>query len=120
MTQQLIEIAKVMHTPLRLNGKPGEKVLIMTDTQMDPLLWQGMTIAANSLGMQPVVAIMPARDRHAADPDAAICAAALDPSTDLVVYLTSTARAHATITEALVRAQKRFLLMEELTTAMLA
>ena len=120
MTQQLIEITKVLHTPLRLNGKAGEKVLIMTDTQMDPLLWQGLTIAANSLGMHPMVTIMPARDRHAADPDAAICAAALDPSVDLVIYLTSTAMAHAPITEALVDAKKKFILMEELTPAMLA
>ena len=120
MTQQLIEITKVLHTPLRLNCKPGEKVLIMTDTQMDPLLWQGLTIAANSLGIHPMVTIMPARDRHAADPDAAICAAALDPSVDLVIYLTSTAMAHAPITEALVDAKKKFILMEELTPAMLA
>ena len=42
MTQQLIEITKALQTPLRLNGKAGERVLIMTDTQMDPLLWQGL------------------------------------------------------------------------------
>jgi 2,5-dihydroxypyridine 5,6-dioxygenase len=120
MTQQLIEIAKVLHTPLRLNGKPGDKVLIMTDTQMDPLLWQGLTIAANSLGMHPLVTIMPARERHAADPDAAIVAASLDPSIDLVIYLTSTAMAHAPFNEAMVEAGKKFLLMEELTPAMLA
>lgn len=120
MTQQLIEITKALQTPLRLNGKAGERVLIMTDTQMDPLLWQGLTIAANNLGMHPMVTIMSARDRHAADPDRAICSAALDPSVDLVIYLTSTAMAHAPITEELVRAQKKFILMEELTPAMLA
>lgn len=120
MTQELIEITKVMHTPLRLNSKPGEKILIMTDTRMDPLLWQGLTIAANSLGMHPMVTIMPPRDRHAADPDPAIIAASLDPSVDLVIYLTSTAMAHAPFNEAMVEAGKKFLLMEELTVAMLA
>ena len=40
MSQKLIEIAKVFQTPLKLNAKAGDKILIMTDTQMDPLLWQ--------------------------------------------------------------------------------
>ena len=120
MSQKLIEIAKVFQTPLKLNGKAGDKILIITDTQMDPLLWQGLATAANGLDMEPVVTLMKPRERHAADPDSAVCRAALDPSVDLVVYLTSTALAHAPITEELVRAQKKFILMEELTVAMLA
>ena len=120
MSQQLIDVAKVLQTPLRLNGSPGDRVLIMTDTQMDPLLWQGLAIATNSLGMEPIVTMMPARERHGADPASPVRLAALDPQVQLVVYLTSTAMAHAPLTEELVRAQKKFLLMEELTVAMLA
>ena len=41
MSQKLIELAKVFQAPLRLNASAGDLVLIMTDTQMDPLLWQG-------------------------------------------------------------------------------
>lgn len=120
MSQKLIEIAKVFQTPLKLNGKAGDKVLIITDTQMDPLLWQGLAIAANGLDMEPVVTIMTPRQTHATDPASPICHAALDPAVDLCIYLTSTALAHAPLTEELVRAQKKFILMEELTVAMLA
>ncbi len=119
MSQQLIEIAKVFQTPLRLNAKAGDTILIMTDTQMDPLLWQGLATAANCLDMEPVVTVMKPRAHHAANPATPAHRAALDPEVDLVVYLTSTAMAHATITEDLVEAGKKFILMEELTVEML-
>lgn len=119
MSQKLIEIAKVFQTPLRLNAKAGDTILIMTDTQMDPLLWQGLATAANGLDMEPVVTIMTPRAHHAANPASPAMQAALDPKVDLVVYLTSTAMAHAKITEDLVEAGKKFILMEELTVDML-
>lgn len=119
MSQKLIELAKVFQTPLRLNAKAGDRILIMTDTGMEPLLWQGLATAASCLDMEPVVTVMTPRAHHAADPASAARAAALDPATDLVVYLTSTAMAHAPITEDLVEAKKKFILMEELTVEML-
>jgi leucyl aminopeptidase (aminopeptidase T) len=119
MSQKLIEIAKVFQTPLRLNAKAGDTILIMTDTQMDPLLWQGLATAANGLDMEPVVTIMTPRAHHAANPASPAMQAALDPKVDLVIYLTSTAMAHAKITEDLVDAGKKFILMEELTVDML-
>ena len=119
MSQKLIEIAKVFQIPLKLNAKAGHKILIMTDTQMDPLLWQGLATAASCLDMEPVVTIMTPRAHHAANPDSAVMHAAMDPEVDLVVYLTSTAMAHAPITEDLVEARKKFILMEELTVDML-
>ena len=119
MSQQLIDLARVFQTPLKLNAKEGDKILIMTDTQMDPLLWQGLSTAANGLGMEPIVTIMGAREHHSANPVAPVCSAALDPQVDLVIYLTSTAMAHARITDDLVEAGKKFILMEELTQAML-
>jgi 2,5-dihydroxypyridine 5,6-dioxygenase len=119
MSQKMIEIAKVFQTPLRLNAKAGDTILIMTDTQMDPLLWQGLATAASCLDMEPVVTVMTPRAHHAANPASPAMQAALDPKVDLVVYLTSTAMAHAKITEDLVDAGKKFILMEELTVDML-
>lgn len=119
MSQKLIELAKVFQTPLKLNAQAGDTVLIMTDTQMDPLLWQGLATAASCLDMEPVVTVMTPRAHHAANPASPARMAALDPEVDLVVYLTSTAMAHAKITEDLVEQGKKFILMEELTVDML-
>lgn len=119
MNLEMIDIVKVLSTPLKLNAKAGEKILILTDTKMEPDLWQGMATAARMLDMEPSVAIMSPRAAHGHDPVSSLTAAALDPGTDLVIYLTSTALAHAPMTEKMIDAGKRFILMEELTTAML-
>ena len=95
MSQKMIELAKVFQTPLKLNAQPGNKILIMTDTGMDPLLWQSLATACACLDMEPVVTIMTPRAHHAANPASPAMCAALDPEVDLVIYLTSTAMAHA-------------------------
>lgn len=114
------DIKTVLRTPLQLNAKAGDRVLIITDTEMERQLWEALTDAASSLGMEPIVAMMTPRPTHATNPPRPICSAALDPEVDLCIYLTSTALAHAPLTEEMLQAGKRFVLMEELTVAMLA
>lgn len=119
MSNDIENFAKVLRTPLELNMKPGERVLIITDTAMDSRVWQALHTAAIDYGVEPVVALITPRETHSTNPPAAVCAAALDPSTSLTIYLTSTAMAHATLTDDFIDQQKRFILMEELTAEML-
>lgn len=119
MSQKMMEIARAFQNSLRLNAKAGDKILVITDTGMDPLLWQGLATAATCMDMEPVVTIMTPRAHHSANPATPVVKAALDPEVDLVCYLTSTALAHARITDDLVEAGKKFILMEELTVDML-
>lgn len=114
------DLEQAFRTPLTLNAKSGETVLVITDDAMDPALAQGLAGAARDLGMHPVIVTMPARETHSSDPVPSVVAAAMDPSVDLAVYLTSTAMAHAPFNEHMLDAGKRFILMEELTAAMLA
>ncbi len=120
MDVRLIDLVKVLKKPLELNAKPGDKILVITDTKMDPVLWQGLAIAANSMDIEPSIAIMTPRASHSMDPVSSIRRAALDPETDLVIYLTSTAMAHARFNDEMIAQGRRFILMEELTPAMLA
>ena len=119
MTVDLKQITKTFRTPLQLNAKPGERIMILTDTKMDQDLWRGLMAAANELGMEPLVTIMNPRDTHSTNPPETFYNAALDSGTDLCIYLTSTAMAHSTLTDAMIDNGKRFVLMEELTPAML-
>lgn len=119
MSVNMIDLVKVLRTPLELNCKPGEKVLIITDTAVEPVLWEALGAAARTMGMEPTIALMSPRATHALNPTSAICQAAKDPGTDLVIYLTSTALAHSPLNAELLDIGKRHLLMEELTTAML-
>src|SRR3972149_1050077 len=82
---------------------------------MDPILWHTIAAAANELDMEPTIAIMTPRKAHGYDPTPSIKATARDPQ----IYLTSTAMAHAPLTNELLDLGKRFLLMEELTPDMM-
>jgi leucyl aminopeptidase (aminopeptidase T) len=119
MDLRLVEILRTIRIPLELNAKPGGKILIITDTRMDPVLWQAMAAAANEMRLEPTVAIMTPRRAHGYDPASPIVHAVRDPDIDLCIYLTSTALAHAPMTDQLLEAGKRFILMEELTPDML-
>eukprot|EP01037_Dinobryon_pediforme_P002047 gene2047-2085_t len=120
MDIRLIDLVKILRKPLELNAKAGDKIFILTDTKMDPVLWQALSIAATSMDIEPAIGIMPARLSHSSDPVSALRAAALDPGTDLCIYLTSTAMAHARLTDDMIETGRRFILMEELTVEMLA
>lgn len=115
----MIDLVKILRTPLDLNTKPGDKILIVTDTAMEPVLWQALAAAAGAAGVEYTIAMMSPRATHALNPTSAICSAAKDPDIDLVIYLTSTALAHSPLNADLLEIGKRHLLMEELTTAML-
>lgn len=118
--ESLAALARVLKTPLELNAKSGDRILIITDTAMDWRLAAALRMAAADLGIEPIVATITPRETHSTNPPDAICRAALDPSIDLTIYLTSTAMAHATLTDDFIDHQKRFILMEELTAEMLS
>lgn len=113
-------LAHAFRTPLELNARKGDTVLVITDTAMPPDLARALADAARQLEMVPIVATMEPRATHSHDPDPPVIAAALDPATDLSIYLTSTAMAHAPFNELMLDAGKRFILMEELSAEMLA
>jgi hypothetical protein len=46
-------------------GSAGDRVLIITDDAMDPLVWQGAMAAINEKGGEPVLCMWPRLDRTA-------------------------------------------------------
>jgi 2,5-dihydroxypyridine 5,6-dioxygenase len=119
MNTKMIEIIKAVRTPLVINAKPGDKMLIITDTLIEPEIWSALITAADELDIEPSVAIMTPRASHGYDPTTPIMYAAQDPDLKLVIYLTSTALAHSTFNEELIKRGKSFILMEEVTSDML-
>jgi leucyl aminopeptidase (aminopeptidase T) len=119
MNPALIEIMKSIRIPLELNAQAGDKILIITDTRTSPDVWGAMAAAANELGMEPTITIMTPRAAHGYDPTSPVMHAAMDPDLKLVVYLTSTALAHCTLTTRLNGLGRKFILMEEVVPEML-
>lgn len=86
------ELVKIVKIPLGPNVQNGSRVLILTDTAMDPRIWQAIAHATSELGGEPTIAIFPPRPADGWDPPANVAKAMLE--SDLNVLTTSTAMLH--------------------------
>ena len=55
---RLMSVMKNFQVPVR-SVQPGDRVLIITDDAMDPLVWQGAMAAINEKGGEPVLCMWP-------------------------------------------------------------
>lgn len=85
---RLISLLKGFEYPLR-SVREGDKLVILTDDQMDPLIWQALMGMLHSRGAEPLLCLYPRRGYHCADPSSLAIPAA--KAADVVVALTTTA-----------------------------
>lgn len=85
---RLISLLKPLEYPLR-NVRPGDQFVILTDDQMDPLIWQATMAALHSRGAETLLCLYPRRSYHCADPSPLAIGAAR--GADVVIALTTTA-----------------------------
>lgn len=85
---RIMSLMQAWSIPLR-SVKEGDKLLVLTDDAMDPMVWQSFMAAVRERGGEPVLCLYTRRAYHCADPaDLAIAAAR---GADVVVALTTTA-----------------------------
>ncbi|MGN6716352.1 MAG: hypothetical protein ACTHLX_03065 [Candidatus Binatia bacterium] len=92
-SNRVMSIMKSFQIPTR-SVQPGDKLLVITDDAMDPVIWQCMMAAINEKGGEAVLCMWPRLPRHFADvPQMAIEAAR---GADVIVALTTTAMSNST------------------------
>ena len=91
MKTKFIELMRYCRTPFELNAKPGDQVLIVTDTEQDQLVWQGLAAAAREMDCEVTVAMMTPRPHHQADATPPVVEAM--KKADLSIYATTKAMA---------------------------
>jgi leucyl aminopeptidase (aminopeptidase T) len=114
---RIAELVRNAMTPYRLNLEPGQRVLIVADTQTDPLVVQTFMTAAVTLGVEATVAMQTPLPFHHAQLNP-MTVAAMDGA-DLVHLITSTGSLHSKACHQKQLEGKRFLASEEVTAAML-
>lgn len=112
-----IELMRYARTPIALNVKAGDQVLIIADTDSDMDVVQALAVATFEVGGEPTIAIMTPRDYHMQDPTPMI-AEAMRRST-LNVLVTTKALIHSHAAGEAMKAGSRFLNLEEATMALL-
>lgn len=73
MNVEMIQMLKGAKNAIKCaNAKPGENVLIITDTEIDFSVSVALDMAARDAGVDPVIAIMLPREGHGEDPPAPV------------------------------------------------
>lgn len=85
---RIISVVEAFQYPFR-EVREGDRILIMTDDAMDPLVWQGAMAAVKAKGGEAVLCLYPRRAYHNDDPPEAAIEAAR--GCDVIVALTTTA-----------------------------
>ena len=111
---KIVDLIAALRLPFD-NVRRGEEVMIVTDTNMDPLIWQAVMGVVRSKGADPTLMMYTPRAHHTAEPTRAVVHGF--KGCDLCVYLTTTALAHSEFSET--RGNVGVLLMEEATVEIL-
>ncbi|HLN86277.1 MAG TPA: hypothetical protein VK200_07430, partial [Candidatus Limnocylindrales bacterium] len=85
---KLISLMSSWQVPFR-NVQKGDRLLLMTDDAMDPMVWQSAMAALHQRGAEVTLALYPRRTYHCGDPSAMAVSAAREA--DVVIALTTTA-----------------------------
>ena len=85
---RLISMMKSFEYPFR-HVREGDRFAILTDDQMDPLIWQAMMGSLHARGAEACLCLYPKRAYHCADPSPMAIGAAKEA--DVVIALTTTA-----------------------------
>ena len=72
---KIIALMKYLQTPLQ-QIQEGDKILVMTDDAMDPLVWQSFMAVVNAKGGSPALCLFPKLPYHCCDPHPAAIEAA--------------------------------------------
>ena len=113
MDPRSIAMIETAVKPYRKVGKPGEKVVIISDTTTDPVIWQTFAIAAQTVGVLPMVALMNPMKRDYEDPPEPVQRMA--EAADIVHFTTRQGLIHSKFGRAMSRLGKKRIISEGIT-----
>lgn len=113
MFAETAELVRNASKPFELNADPGDRVVIVSDTEVADSVWAALFAAANQQGLDPTLALIPPRESHGNEPTTAARDAML--AADLCVMVTSTAITHSEAGTAAQEAGVKCIAMDEMT-----
>lgn len=115
---KLMQLIKYCRMPFDLNAKPGDEVLVITDSDMDPNIWTAVVTAGNEFGCEMTVALMAdPREHNAIAPPEPILEAL--KVADISISVTSKEFATGGFYTLSTGAGHKFIIMEETNAEML-
>ncbi len=118
MDPRIINMLKYARIPIELNTKRGEDVVIVADTETDPLVWQALAAAAQAWGAEPSVMIITPRAAHGYEPPEPVADAMRHAQT--TIDCTTKALAHSQIFREIQQDGRQWIAMHGVTSDMLS
>ena len=115
-TNKVVDLMAALQFPFA-NLPSGDTVIIATDTNMDPVIWQVIMGIVKQHDAEPVLMMYPPREYHQAEPPKPLLEGI--KAAQWCVFLTTTALAHSDFIEACKEHNVGTLLMEEATVDIL-
>lgn len=116
MDPRIIAMMSTATKPYKKVGKPGDKAVIVTDTATDPVIWQTFAAAAQTVGVQPFIAMMVPTQRDYEDPPEPVRKMA--EAAEIVHYTTRQGLVHSKWGRSMTRAGKKRIISEGITVEM--
>lgn len=117
MSQKIIQMTRYARKPYELNAKPGDNVLIIADTNTDPLVWQSFASAAYELELELTVALITPRPAHYCNPPDPVIEAM--KKSDINHFVTTTGMIHSPAAHSVGKLGSKNIASEGLTANML-
>ena len=116
MDPRLIGMMATAVRPYQKIAVPGETVVIIADTETDPVIWETFAAAAQAVGVHPIVALMVATQRDYADPPLAVQRMA--EAADIMHYTTRHGLVHSQWGLEVTKLRKKRIISEGITVEM--
>ena len=113
---RIVEVMRTARNIVELVVRPGDNVLIITDTAMDPVIWQAVMAETYELGCEPTLAMYTPREHDKDEPTKPV-AQAIDAA-DVVITLASFGLAHTNALNAIAK-KKPTILLDNMTVELL-
>lgn len=114
---KFIQMMKYARIPFALNVNPGDKVLLVIDTETDEVVWRAIAAAGVAHGADIAIALSPPVAEHGYEPPDHIAAAMF--ASDHIMLMTSRAIAHSAAAKRCQVEARTIFFMEEITQEML-
>jgi leucyl aminopeptidase (aminopeptidase T) len=110
MDPRAIAMMETAVKPYRAIGKAGEKVVIIADTITDPAIWETFAMAAQTMGIEPMIALMVPTRRDYENPPEPVQKMA--EAADIIHFTTRQGLIHSKFGRELSRSGKKRIISE--------
>jgi len=114
---KLVEVIRYAKVPVEMNVKRGENVVVVSDTDTEPLVYQSVAAAAFEIGAEVTVVVMTPRQMHGHEPPRPVAEAM--KGADVLICAASRSLTHTEAVRSALKKGVKYVAMPQVTVELL-